>query len=208
LSVTETVINGITNVISELGYPGVFLWMTIESACVPIPSEAIMPFAGKLIATDSRFNIYVLSLVGALGNLAGSCLAYWVGAIGGRPFVEKYGKFLLITHQDLDMADRWFTKYGEATAFLSRLLPLVRAYISLPAGISKMPFGKFCFFTFLGALPFCYALTYAGVKLGEHWQAVSKVLHKADLAVLLIVAIFLALWIYRHLRPRPSAVSA
>jgi membrane protein DedA with SNARE-associated domain len=180
--------------------------MTLESSCVPIPSEAIMPFAGKLIVTDGKFNIYVLSIVGALGNLAGSCLAYWIGAVGGRPFIEKYGKYLLVSHHDMEMADRWFQKYGEATAFFSRMLPIVRTFISLPAGISKMHFGKFCLYTFLGALPFCYALTYTGVKLGEHWQLVSKYLHKADIVIgVLLVAMF-ASWLYRHLRPSNKTV--
>jgi membrane protein DedA with SNARE-associated domain len=185
-------------VISAFGYMGIFIWMTLESACIPIPSELIMPFAGKLIATGHRFNIYLLTLVGALGNLAGSSIAYWVGAIGGRPFVEKYGKFVMITRSDLDAGDRWFTKYGDATAFFCRLLPIARTFISLPAGISKMNFGRFCLFTFLGALPFCFALTYAGIKLGEHWKEVSKVLHAADAVIITLFVVLVAVWIYRH----------
>jgi membrane protein DedA with SNARE-associated domain len=205
LSVTESVINGITHVISTTGYPGVFLSMTLESACIPLPSVIIMPFAGKLIVDGAHFNIYALSLVGALGNLLGSIIAYWVGAIGGRPFVEKYGKYVMVTQSDLDSGDKWFTRYGDATAFFSRLLPIVRTFISLPAGISRMPFGKFCLYTFLGALPFCYGLTYAGVKLGENWKDVSVVLHKADLVIIAVFLILFALWLYKHFRGRPVA---
>jgi len=210
LSLTETVINGVTHVISTFGYPGVFFSMTLESACIPVPSVVIMPFAGKLIVDDGRFNIYLLSLVGALGNLLGSVIAYWVGAVGGRPFIEKYGKYFLLSHADVEAGDRWFQKYGEATAFFSRLIPIVRTFISLPAGIARMNFGKFCLYTFLGALPFCYALTYAGVKLGEHWKEVSRVLHKADDAIIVTLLILFAIWLYRHLRggqPQPAAQS-
>ena len=199
MSITESVINGLTHVISILGYPGVFLLMTLESACIPVPSVIVMPFAGKLIVYGGQFNIYVLTFVGALGNLFGSIIAYWVGEIGWRTFVEKYGKYVLLSHSDLNAGDKWFTQYGEATAFVSRLLPIVRTFISLPAGIARMNFGKFCLWTFLGCLPFCYALTYAGVKLGQNWTEVSKVLHKADLAIIGIFLLLFGLWLYRHL---------
>jgi membrane protein DedA with SNARE-associated domain len=189
------------------GYPGVFFLMTLESACIPVPSVVVMPFAGKLIATNAQFNIWALTLVGTLGNLLGSVIAYWVGAIGGRPFIEKYGKYVLLSQSDLDSADKWFKQYGEATAFFSRLIPIVRTFISLPAGIARMNFPKFCLWSFLGALPFCYVLTYAGVKLGENWTKVSKVLHSADLLILGIFAVLFALWLYHHLSGMKAAKS-
>ncbi|BDI31993.1 alkaline phosphatase [Capsulimonas corticalis] len=199
-------INWVTHLIATLGYPGVVLLMALESACIPIPSEAIMPFAGSLIVTDParHFNIHVLAFVGAFGNLLGSIVAYWVGAIGGRPFLEKYGKYVLISHHDMDLADRFFQRYGEWTALFSRLLPIVRTFISLPAGIARMNFPKFCLFTFIGALPFCYLLTYAGIKLGEHWHQVHTWLQKADIFIGVIIVALFGLWLWRHLKPSPK----
>jgi membrane protein DedA with SNARE-associated domain len=170
------------------GYPGVFFLMTLESACIPVPSVVVMPFAGKLIATNAQFNIWALTLVGTLGNLLGSVI-------------------VLLSQSDLDSADKWFKQYGEATAFFSRLIPIVRTFISLPAGIARMNFPKFCLWSFLGALPFCYVLTYAGVKLGENWTKVSKVLHSADLLILGIFAVLFALWLYHHLSGMKAAKS-
>jgi membrane protein DedA with SNARE-associated domain len=205
--IVEALINVVTHVISAFGYGGVFLWMTLESACIPIPSEAIMPFAGKAIA-DGQFNIHALAFDGAAANLFGSVIAYWVGARGGRPFVEKYGKYLLIRRHDVDIADNWFARHGEATVFWTRMMPVVRTFISLPAGISRMNFGKFCAFTFIGALPWCYLLTWAGMKLGENWSHVSVWLHKADALVLGVLIVLAALWIYRHTRPEPELEQA
>ena len=202
----QHIIDGITHFIATLGYPGVLILMALESACIPIPSEAIMPFAGSLIVTDParHFNLHVLAFVGALGNLLGSIVAYWVGAIGGRPFLEKYGKFVLIRKRDLDKSDHYFQKYGEATALFSRVLPIVRTFISLPAGIAKMNFIKFCVFTFIGALPFCYLLTWAGVQLGKHWSGVSAWLHKADFAIGAVLLVLFGLWLWHHLKPEPE----
>lgn len=191
----------VTHLISVLGYPGVFLWMTLESACIPIPSEAIMPFAGALIVTQHKFNIHALAFTGALANLFGSVIAYWVGAIGGRPFIDKYGKYILIHKRDVDAADHWFQKYGEATAFFSRVLPVIRTFISLPAGISRMNFGRFCLFTFLGAWPWCYLLTWVGIKFGEHMKTVSTFMHKADLGIGVILVALFGFWLWHHLRP-------
>jgi membrane protein DedA with SNARE-associated domain len=195
--ITEHLIGFVTHIIAMFGYLGVFMWMTLESACIPIPSEAIMAFAGTHVGHG--FNINMLAFVGAFGNLFGSIIAYAVGHYGGRPFISKYGKYVLINHHDVDLADRWFDKHGDATVFWARMLPIVRTFISLPAGISRMNFPKFCIYTFVGALPFCYALAYAGVKLGEHWIEVSKLLHKADAVVLAVLIVMFALWLKRHL---------
>ncbi len=200
-------IAGITHLIAALGYPGVLLLMTLESACIPVPSEAIMPFAGAQITHPAGAfhpNLWALAVVGALGNLVGSAIAYWVGAIGGRPFLEKYGKFFLIRRRDIDKADDFFHKHGDITALFSRWLPIVRTFISLPAGISRMNFPKFCAYTFVGALPFCYLLAWAGVKFGQHMETVTKALHKADFAVTAILVVLLGLWLWHHLRPDPD----
>lgn len=202
-------IDWVTHFIAHFGYPGVLILMALESACIPIPSEAIQPFAGSLIVTDPArgFNLHALAFVGATGNLLGSMLAYWVGAVGGRPFLEKYGKYILIRPRDIDGAERFFQKHGEATAFFSRVLPIVRTFISLPAGIARMNFPRFCLYTFLGALPFCYLLTWAGVQLGRHWHQVHVWLQKADVAVAAALVILFVLWLRHHLKPEPEFAS-
>ena len=200
----DHLINAITHLIAALGYPGVLLLMALESACIPIPSEAIMPFAGAQISHPTGTfhpTLHALAFVGALGNLLGSVVAYWVGAIGGRPFLMKYGKFVLIKKRDIDKSDHYFQKYGEATALFSRVMPIVRTFISLPAGIARMNFPKFCAFTFIGALPFCYLLAWLGIKFGQHMEQVKAVMHKADFAVGLVLLVLFALWLRHHLRP-------
>lgn len=157
-----------------------------------------MPFSGFLVVSG-QFSLWGVALVGAVGNLAGSLLAYAIGYYGGRPLVEKYGRYILINHRDLDRTDRFFQKYGEATAFISRLLPIVRTFISLPAGIAKMDVKKFAIYTFLGALPFCYLLTWAGVKLGENWEEIQTILREFNYLIAILLAVFIIWWIWRHL---------
>ncbi len=202
----EHLVTWVTNTIAALGYPGVLLLMALESACIPIPSEAIMPFAGALIKIDPArgFNLHTLAFVGALGNLLGSVVAYWVGAVGGRPFLEKYGKYVLIRRRDIDKSERFFQKYGELTALVSRLLPIIRTFISLPAGIARMHFGRFCVYTFIGALPFCYLLTWAGEFLGRNWTQVRTWLHIADVPIVITLLVLFGLWLWHHLRPDPA----
>ena len=201
-----SLIAGITAFIAKTGYAGVFLLMTLESACVPVPSEAVMPFAGSLIITDPsrHFNLYILALVGALANVAGSGLAYWAGAVGGRRFIRRYGKYLLIRDADVEKAEAFFKKWGSAAAFFSRLLPVVRTYISLPAGISGTPVARFLLYTFLGAYPFCLLLAWAGTKLGKHWTAVHVWLDKANVAVSALLIVLFALWLWHRLKPSPA----
>jgi membrane protein DedA with SNARE-associated domain len=200
--------------ISALGYLGVVFLMGIESACIPLPSEIIMPFAGTLTTTlivngveqAARFNLILVGLAGALGCLAGSIVAYWVGVWGGRPFIERYGKYVLLTRHDLDVADRFFTKYGQAAIFISRLLPVVRTFISLPAGISRMSFTKFCIYTFVGSVPWCLALAWVGQKLGQNWKSLEGYFRKGDVVILVLVVAGIVLFLYRHLRrERPQA---
>lgn len=173
--------------------------MALESACIPVPSEIIMPFSGFLVA-QGHFNIWIVGFLGAVGNLIGSIVAYEVGLYGGRPFVEKYGKYFLISHRDLNLADRWFLKHGQGTVFFSRLLPVVRTFISLPAGVARMDFKKFCFYTFLGALPWSYALTYAGVVLGHNWSGIRVYFEKFEIIIGILIVAFIVWWIWRHTR--------
>lgn len=189
--------------ISLMGYSGVAVMMAIESACVPLPSEIIMPFSGYLVSTG-QFTLLGVSLAGAAGCVIGSVLAYWVGYYGGRPMAEKYGKYVLVTHHDLDIADNFFNKYGNAAVFISRMLPVVRTFISLPAGIARMNFSKFIAYTFLGSLPFCFILAYIGKKLGDNWNTLGVYFHKFDLVIGTIILIGVVWFVKRHLNIRNS----
>jgi len=197
--IIDALANFVTLVISHLGYPGVFLLMALESACIPIPSEFIMPFSGFLVATG-EMNFWLAVLMGSFGNLAGSWLAWWVGHKGGRPLVEKYGKYILLSHHDLDAADRYFNKYGQNTVLFTRLMPVIRTFISLPAGIAKMDFKKFSIYTFIGVVPFTAALTYAGVKLRENWDGLQPYFHKFDLVIVLFLILGIIWYIFRHIK--------
>ncbi|MBI4709113.1 MAG: DedA family protein [Candidatus Portnoybacteria bacterium] len=191
----------VINIIDAGGYFGVTLLMALESACIPIPSEVIMPFSGFLVS-QGKFVLWQVVLWGTIGNLIGSIIAYAVGFYGGRRLAEKYGKYVLVSHNDLALADKWFKKYGQATVFFSRLLPIVRTFISLPAGIAKMDFKKFCFYTFAGALPWSLALTYVGVALGENWDILKIYFHKFDLLIGILIILGAGWWIFRHLNMR------
>ncbi|MBI4283105.1 MAG: DedA family protein [Chloroflexi bacterium] len=184
-------------------WPGVVLLMAVESACIPLPSEIIMPLAGWMLVREQNLPaIYTLvaGAYGALGCVLGSTIAYVAGAWGGRPFLQKYGKYLLIHHQDLNLADRWFEKGGSWIAFISRLLPVVRTFISLPAGIARMPFIKFSVCTFIGSFIWCTALAYGGYQLGEHWEQIRIVMRPFDPLIGIVILAFIAFYIYRHLK--------
>lgn len=185
--------------ISSLGYFGVGLMMAIESACVPLPSEIIMPFAGYLVYAG-KFTLIGITLAGSIGSVVGSLLAYWVGYYGGRPMAEKYGKYILVTKHDLDIADRFFSKYGKSAIFFSRMLPVVRTFISLPAGVAKMNFWQFVIYTFLGSVPWCLFLGYVGFKTGENWDTLGTYFHKADILIGVLIAIGLFWFIRRHIK--------
>lgn len=188
--------------ISTLGYGGVVLLMAIESACIPLPSEIIMPFAGYLVS-KGEMNLWLVGLAGAVGCVLGSMVAYWVGMYGGRPLIEKYGKFVLISHHDLDLADRWFAKYGEIIVFTSRLLPAIRTFIAFPAGVARMNVPRFIIYTFAGSLPWCLALAYVGKKLGEQWDQdprLKTLFHRFDFVIGIVLVLGVAWWIWRHVR--------
>jgi membrane protein DedA with SNARE-associated domain len=180
----------ITDVIGSLGYWGIIVCMGIESACVPLPSEVIMPLAGLLVA-QGRFDLWGSAFAGAFGCLVGSLVAYYVGATGGRAFVERYGKWVLISMKDLDRADRWFSRYGQAAIFTSRLLPVVRTFISLPAGIARMPVVPFSILTFAGSFPWCLGLAWLGLKFGKVWMNpdIKKYFHGADVIIAALVLV-------------------
>jgi membrane protein DedA with SNARE-associated domain len=197
MGIVEFVSNLAIYLIESLGYWGVFIGMTLESACIPIPSEIIMPFAGYVV-WEGKMTLLGITLVGALGNLFGSLIAYFVGLKGGRPFLEKYGKFLLISHQKLSMADDWFEKYGHEAVLISRVLPIIRTFISLPAGIAHMDLKKFIIYTFLGSLPWCFVLGYIGVQLGPQWPIIRSYFHILDIIILVAIIGILIYIIYKY----------
>jgi len=189
----DAVIRFVSDAIGALGYGGVAALMTIESALIPLPSEIIMPFAGFLVA-EGRFSLLGVTLAGALGNLVGGAVAYALGCFGGRPLLDRYGHYLLIRRHELDLADRFFQRWGGGTVFVGRMLPIVRTYISLPAGIARMNFGLFCLLTFVGSIPWCYALAFAGMKLGENWEHIRAYTHWLDWAAFAALVVWV-LWL-------------
>jgi len=193
----------IKHVYEVLDWPGVVVLMAIESACIPLPSEIIMPLSGwMLIKEQGLGSIHVLwaGFYGALGCLLGSMVAYLVGAWGGRPLLEKYGKYVLVSHHDLDRAESWFNKYGGKAIFFSRLLPVVRTFISLPAGMAKMPFIKFSIYTFLGSFPWCFGLAYGGYLLGEHWERIREVMRPFDIPIAVAIIVLIGIYIYHRIK--------
>ncbi len=208
---TDSLIAVIQNLYVITGLVGIVLAMAIESCCIPLPSEIVMPLAGVMVASNKHLlgvdptaplwlNLLLLALAGAVGCLIGSMLAYGIGYAGGRPLLLKYGKYVLISQHDTNKADHFFQRWGSATAFFSRLLPIVRTYISLPAGMTKMPFGKFCAYTFLGSLPWCLVLAYLGYLLGNNFTTLSGPLHYFDGVIVVGVVVLVVLYVRRHIR--------
>ncbi len=198
----QSVLLFVNNVYTLFGWPGVVVLMAIESACIPLPSEIIMPLSGWMLIKNQGLGPWytaVAGLYGALGCTVGSALAYWVGGWGGRPVIEKYGKYVLISRKDLDGADRWFARHGNAAIFFSRLMPVVRTFISFPAGVAKMTFGKFLVYTFVGSFPWCWGLAYGGYLLGEHWEEIRVVMRPFDIPIIVGGLLLIGLYIYRRL---------
>jgi membrane protein DedA with SNARE-associated domain len=189
----------IVNFINSMGYYGVAFLMAIESANIPLPSEVIMTFAGYL-AFQGHMSIYWAAFAGAIGCVIGSIFSWGIGVWGGRPLLNRYGKYILISHHDLDKADSWFKKHGDATVFFGRLIPIIRTYISLPAGIAKMKLPKFIIYTFVGSYPWCLFLAWVGKKLGQNWQNVRQYFHGLDYIIAGLLLLGIAYWIYRHIR--------
>ena len=189
----------IIGVISSMGYGGIVLLMGIESACIPLPSEIIMPFAGFLVSKGTM-TLWGITLAGALGCVLGSIPAYYLGMFGGRPLVEKYGKYVLISHKDLDMADCWFEKHGEIIIFIARLLPAVRTFIAFPAGVARMNMPKFIAYTFVGSLIWCWILGYAGMKMGENWESLKVYFHEFHYVIVAAGVAFAIWYVRRHFK--------
>jgi membrane protein DedA with SNARE-associated domain len=202
-SILSNITNFIIHTISVLGYPGVAILMAIESACIPLPSEIIAPFAGFLVSTG-RFGLFWVAIAGGAGSMLGSWITYEIGKYGGRPLVEKYGKYILISKEDLDFSDKLFVKYGEASTFVGRLLPVVRTFISLPAGIARIPLTPFLIYSFVGSVIWTYALGYFGMKLGQHWADLHSKFQRFDVAIVALILIGIGLWVYRHINRASS----
>jgi membrane protein DedA with SNARE-associated domain len=189
----------IMSVISTMGYGGIVLLMAIESACIPLPSEIIMPFAGFLIF-KGEMSLWLVALAGATGCVLGSIPAYYVGMFGGRPLAEKYGKYILLSKKDLDLADHLFDKHGEIIIFIARMLPAVRTFIAFPAGIVRMNMTKFILYTFVGSFIWCGLLAYAGMKFGENWVNLKVYFHEFHYVILAAGLLFMVWYVRRHFK--------
>ena len=203
-AILEFLARFIISVISSAGYLGIVLLMAIESACIPLPSEVIMPFSGYLVSVG-RFKLAWVAVAGALGCNLGSFVAYYVGSLGGRPLVEKYGRYVLITRHDLALADRFFARYGDWAVFIARLLPVIRTFIALPAGIARMNVARFHLYTFLGSLLWCWVLAYAGFKLGERWTTLREYFHRFDTVIGILIVLGAVWFIHNRWKNRLRA---
>jgi membrane protein DedA with SNARE-associated domain len=205
--IDQIVIPFLEGLYGSAGYLGVLIAMAIESAMIPLPSELILPFAGFLVSdpskveplTNGSWNFWIVVVAATIGNTIGSLIAYAIGAWGGRPFLERYGKYLLIRQHEIELADRFFEKYGSATAFFSRLLPVVRTFISFPAGVARMPLGRFIAYSTAGAFLWSALLVYAGTVLGSNWEQIRHALQPFDLAIALGVVALVVLFIWWRL---------
>ena len=194
---------------TAFGYAGVVLAMTIESAAIPLPSEIVLPFAGWMVwrglpepLTGAPWSYWGAVAAGLAGNTLGSLLSYWVGRAGGRPLLERYGRYVLISHHDLEVADRWFARWGEATVLFSRMLPVVRTFISVPAGVARMPVWRFTIFSIAGALPWIALLVWGGTVLGANWVEIKRALRGLDYVVVAAVLGLVGVFLWRHLARR------
>src|ERR1700759_4486418 len=202
--ILTNIANFIIAVISTGGYAGIALLMAIESACIPLPSEIIMPFAGYLVHTG-QLKLFWVATAGAIGCNLGSIPAYWLRASGGRPAVERFGRFVLLSRHDLDRTEHFFNKYGGLTVLIARLLPVVRTFIALPAGIARMPQLRFHLYTFIGSWPWCYVLAYVGMRLGQAWETDPRfkaAFHRFHLVVEVVLVICIVWFVWTHWKNR------
>jgi membrane protein DedA with SNARE-associated domain len=187
----------VISIISLFGYFGVFLAMAIESACIPLPSEIILPFTGYMVFLG-RFGLWQATLAATLGNLFGALVAYYIGLWGGRPFIKSFGRYFFIHERELARTEELFDRHGELTVFIGRLLPVVRTFISLPAGIARMNPVKMALYTVAGALPWCLMLIVIGQKLGQNWNTLKPLFHRLDLVVGILIILIVGYWIVKH----------
>jgi membrane protein DedA with SNARE-associated domain len=207
-SLTDPIVEVAVDVVGELGLAGIFVLMLLESACIPVPSEATMLFAGFNV-DEGEYSLFAATAVGSVANLVGSWVAYWIGYYGRTDILEKHGKKLHIKKSHLEWADRWFEKHGDATVFFTRMLPIIRTFISLPAGVAKMPFWRFSILTLAGCVPWVLMLTYIGMKAGESWEDWKDSLHYFDYAVAAAIVIGVVYLLLRRRRgPGDSAAEA
>lgn len=209
--IEEQIVLFLENLLQSIGWAGIVVAMAIESACIPLPSEVTMPLAGWMLIQARGLSLWHTlwaGFYGGLGCTIGSVATYWVGALGGRPILEKYGRYVLISQHDIELADRWFNRYGEYTAFFSRLLPIVRTFISLPLGMARMNFGKFTLLTFIGSFIWSGALAGAGFLFGEHWREVRELMRPFDIPIAIILLALVALFFYRHVKRAREEVTA
>lgn len=194
-------------VMAKMGYLGIVLLMAIESACIPLPSEIIMPLAGYLVYKGT-FSLLWVATAGAIGCNVGSVIAYEIGYYGGRPLVLRYGHYLLLSQRDLDWADRFFSKFGAWAILIARMLPVVRTFIALPAGIARMPRGRFHIYTFIGSWPWCYLLAYVGMKMAENWRSIGKYFHEFDAVIGVLIIAGVAWFVWTHWKHRMRSTAA
>jgi membrane protein DedA with SNARE-associated domain len=205
-SLTDPIVDFAVDVVDAMGLAGVFVLMVLESACIPIPSEATMLFAGFRVA-EGEYSLFAAVMVGSVANLVGSWMAYALGYFGRVDILEKHGKKLHVKKSHLEWADRWFERHGEATVFFSRMLPIVRTFISLPAGVARMPFWRFSLFTFAGCVPWVLMLTFIGKEAGSHWEDWKDSLHYVDYAVAAMIVAGLAYLVIRRRTGQPASES-
>jgi membrane protein DedA with SNARE-associated domain len=201
----QQIVDLINHVYQAMGWPSVVLLMTVESACIPLPSEVIMPLAGWMLVESEGLGIgYILlaGFCGAVGNVLGSLVSYWIGDKGGIPFLRRYGKYILISNHDLERANHWFVRYGDRITFFARFIPGVRTFISLPAGIARMNLGKFCIYAFLGSLIWYAALAYGGYVLGQNWEEIRAAIRPFDYLILGACVVLVIIFIWMRLRAR------
>lgn len=191
----------ITDTIGTYGYLAIFVLMMLESALIPIPSEVTMVFGGFLVARG-ELDFVAVGMIGAVANVVGSWLAYYVGRVGGRPLAERWGRYIFLRQKELDRADQWFEERGELTVFVTRLLPVIRTFISFPAGVSRMPFWRFTIYTFLGCVPWSFALAWAGVLLGDNWEVFLRHSRPVVIGVGVATAAVIGWWLWRRAAAR------
>jgi membrane protein DedA with SNARE-associated domain len=205
-SITDPIVEFAVDVVDVMGLPGVFVLMVLESACIPVPSEATMLFAGFNVSRG-EYTLLAATLTGTAANLVGSWIAYWIGYAGRVDILEKHGKKLHIKKSHLEWADRWFERHGDATVFFTRMLPIVRTFISLPAGVARMPFWRFSLFTVLGCLPWVFMLTLIGREAGDNWEQWKDDLHYVDYAVAAMIVAGVVWLIIRNRRRRAESLA-
>jgi membrane protein DedA with SNARE-associated domain len=206
-SLTDPIVEVAVDTVDAMGLPGVFVLMLLESACIPVPSEATMLFAGFNVS-NGEYSLAAATAVGAVANLVGSWLAYWLGRVGRVDILEKHGRKLHIKQSHLAWADRWFERHGDATVFFTRMMPIVRTFISLPAGVARMPFLRFSLLTLAGCVPWVLMLTFIGREAGDNWESWKDSLHYVDYAVIAAIAIGIVWLVIRNRRRRSEALLA